>query len=312
MSKPVFRIHTLGCGSAKPTLRHQPSSTVVEFNSTLYMIDCGEGAQSAFARKGLKPGRLRHILLTHLHGDHVLGIPGLISSMSLAGLTASLTIHTFPEGERVLRPIIDYFSPDRSFPLEFHLINPEDSIIYEDARLKIRTVALNHRVDDVGYIFEEKPRPRILLPQRCNDYSVPVNLYKSIKEGADYTDPEGNVIPNELLTLPPERPLTYAHISDTSFMPEICPKLGKPDLLFHETTYTEDRIKQAAERGHSTAKDAARIALMSGAKNLLTGHYSSRYTDDNVFLEEARELFPDTILNDEGLTIDLNALREKS
>ncbi|MDE7413436.1 MAG: ribonuclease Z [Muribaculaceae bacterium] len=302
----TFKIHTLGCGSAKPTLRHQPSSTVVDYRDNLFMIDCGEGAQLAFQRQRLKFSRLRHIFLTHLHGDHVLGLPGLVSTLGLSGAGGDLTIHTFAEGKKILQKIFYFFGGDSPLEVKFNVIEPEEAVILETKSLRVRTIPLHHRVPTVGYIFEEKEKPRHIKRDMIDFHQIPFSMINRIKEGADFMKPDGTIVPNERLTTPPSPSLSYAHISDTAYFPELAEKIGPVDLLFHETTYTEAHKNEAAPRGHSTAKEAAKVALESGAKRLLTGHYSSRYHDDSIFLKEALEIFPDVILNKEGLVTPLD------
>lgn len=300
-----FTIHTLGCGSAKPTLRHQPSSTVIDFRNNLFMIDCGEGTQTAMQRQRLKLSRLNNIFLTHLHGDHVFGLPGLIGSMGLYGNSGSITIHTFAEGKEILQKIFDFFCRDLPFEINFNVIKPEDAIVYESNSLIVRSIKLNHRVPTVGYVFEEKSKLRHINREMADFHNVPFHQYNNLKEGKDFIKPDGVVVPNKILTTDADKSVSYAHIGDTAFMPEIAEKIGPVDLLFHETTYLEEHAADAAKRGHSTAKQAAKMALLSGAKQLLTGHYSSRYKDDSRFLKEAQEIFPNVILNNEGLKIDL-------
>lgn len=302
----TFSVYTLGCGSAKPSLRHQPSCTVVEHRGSLYMIDCGEGAQLAFMRQRLSFSKLRHIFLTHLHGDHVLGLPGLISTLALSGTGGDLTIHTFEEGVQQLKKIIDFFCRDTPFELRYNIIKPEEALILETKSLTVRTIPLDHRVPTVGYIFEEKSKPRHINPEMTSFHEVPVAMMKRLQAGEDFIKPDGTVIPNSFLTRDADPTFSYAHISDTAYMPDIAKKIGPVDLLFHETTYLKDLEAEALKRGHSTAQQAAKVAFESGAKQLLTGHYSSRYNDDRPFLDEAKEIFPNVILNKEGLKIDLD------
>lgn len=302
----TFKIHTLGCGSAKPTLRHQPSCTVVNHRENLFMVDCGEGAQLAFQRHHLKFSRLGHVFLTHLHGDHVLGLPGLVSTLGLGGTGGKLTIHTFAEGKNILSRIFNFFGGELPFEVDFNIIKPEEAVIYENNSLTVRTIPLNHRVPTVGFIFEEKPKLRHIRRDMIDFHQVPVSRIRAIKAGEDFVKPDGTVIPNAMLTSDATPSLSYAHISDTAYMPGLAEKIGPVDLLFHETTYTDAHINEAAPRGHSTARQAATVARDAGAKALLTGHYSSRYNDDNVFLEEAREVFPNVILNREGLVTPLD------
>lgn len=303
-----FSVHTLGCGSAKPTLRHQPSCTVVDHHNTLYMIDCGEGAQRAFQQQHLKFSKLRHIFLTHLHGDHVLGLPGLVSTLALGGTGGKLTVHTFEEGAEILGKIFDFFAKDLSYDLDFNIIKPEDNIVLETSSLIVRTVKLNHRIPAVGYVFEEKTKPRHIRRDMIDFHNVPVSRINAIKSGEDFINSEGILIPNSHLTTDPSPSYSYAHISDTKYMPELAEKVGPVDLLFHETTYLEENSAEAKSRYHSTAKQAAAVARDAGAKFLLTGHYSSRYKSENGFKAEAETVFPNVILNKEGLTVDITKL----
>lgn len=301
-----FSVHTLGCGSAKPSLRHQPSSTVVDHRGNLFMIDCGEGAQLGFMKQRLSFSRLRHLFLTHLHGDHVFGIPGLIGTLALSGQGGDLTIHTFEEGRKQLESIIDYFCRDTPFDIHYNVISPEEKVILETKSLTVRTIPLDHRIPCVGYVFEEKPKPRHIKPEMTNFHQVPVAWMKRIKEGEDFIKPDGTVVPNVMLTSDPTPSLSYAHIGDTAYIPGLGSKIGPVDLLFHETTYLEEHKDLAKERKHSTAREAALVAKEAGAKQLLTGHYSSRYKNDSLFKKEAEEIFPNVILNDEGLTVNLD------
>lgn len=303
-----FTIHTLGCGSAKPTPVHQPSSTVVDHRGRLFMIDCGEGAQKTFQLHRLKPSRLGNIFLTHLHGDHVFGLPGLIGSMGLQQEGGKIVIHTFQEGKEVLTYILNYFSRDLPFEVKFNILDPnKEEIAYEDHALRVRTIPLNHRIPTVGYVFEEKEGLRHINREMTDFYQVPVHLLKKIRSGADYETPEGKIIKNELLTLPPTPARSYAHISDTAYMPDIAAKIGPVNLLLHETTYLDDNEADARKRGHSTARQAAQVAKDAGAGALLTTHYSSRYyRDESGFIKEASEIFNGPVyLNNEKLIIDL-------
>lgn len=303
-----FTIHTLGCGSAKPTPAHQPSSTVVDHRGRLFMIDCGEGAQRTFQQHRLKTSRLAHIFLTHLHGDHVFGLPGLIGTLGLQQEGGTVTIHTFADGKEILSKIIDYFSRDLPFEVKFNIISPDrEEVVYEDHALKVRSIPLRHRVPCVGYVFEEKEGLRHIDREMTDFHQVPVHLLNKIRAGEDYVKPDGTVVANELLTTPPTPARSYAHISDTAYMPELARKIGPVDLLLHETTYMEDRKADAEPRGHSTAKQAAAVARDAGAKALLTTHYSSRYyKDESGFKNEAAEVFDGPVyLNNERMVIDL-------
>lgn len=277
------------------------------------MIDCGEGAQLAMMRARLKFQRLRHIFLTHLHGDHVLGLPGLISTLDLHGEGGEITIHTFKEGEDILRPILKSFAGFTSFKVNFNIISPQgNETVFENHALSVRTVKLDHRVPAVGYVFEEKERPRHLKRDMCDFHGVPVYMFNRIKAGEDFVKPDGTIVTNSILTRPAAPPMSYAHLSDTSFNPGIAEKVGPVSLMFHETTYLDRDLALASPRGHSTARQAAEAARLAGAKWLMTGHYSSRYNDDSLFFEEASQIFPNVILNNEGLVTSIPALMKLS
>ena len=193
------------------------------------------------------------------------------------------------------------FSHDTPFKINYNIIQPDEKVVLETKSLTVRTIPLDHRVPTVGYVFEEKPKERHINPEMTSYHGVPVAMMRRIKSGEDFVKPDGTVIPNSRLTTDPSPSYSYAHISDTGYMPGLAGKIGPVDLLFHETTYLEDRLSDAIQRGHSTARQAATVARDAGVKRLLTGHYSSRYNDDAPFAEEAREIFPDVILNKEGL-----------
>lgn len=300
-----FEVNILGCGSAKPSPVHNPSCTVINFRENLFMIDCGEGAQKELQRQRLKLPRLNHIFLTHLHGDHVFGLPGLIGTMALSGLEGDITIHTFEDGKKILSTMFDYFNRGLPIDVKFNVIRPEDAVVFENDSLRVRTVELRHKIPAVGYVFEEKPGLRHIDRAMCDFHGVPLWAFNKIKAGEDFIKPDGSIIANSLLTKDPNPPRSYAHISDTAYISNLAEKIRGVDLLFHETTYLTQDSDKARERGHSTAAEAARVANDAGVGRLLTGHYSSRYKDDNLFLEEARSVFPNVILGKEGLRIPI-------
>lgn len=268
------------------------------------MVDCGEGAQREFQRHRLKHTRLANIFLTHLHGDHVLGLPGLVSTLSLQQAGGHLTIHTFEYGIRILQEMFDFFCRECSYDIRWNILDPrKEEIAFENKSLRVRTIPLKHSIPAVGYVFEEKAHLRHIRREMVDFHQVPVYLLNNIKAGDDYIKPDGTVVPNHVLTTDADKSLSYAHISDTAYMPGLAEKIKGVDLLFHETTYLDDLKAQAKERGHSTALQAAMVARDAGVGALLTGHYSSRYDDDEVFRQEALKLFPNVITNREGLVV---------
>ncbi len=300
-----FEVNILGTGSATPSARHHHSCQVLNFRDKLMMIDCGEGAQNMMRRMSLKFSRLNHIFISHLHGDHVFGLPGLIGSMALHDKGGYLVIHTFEEGRKVLEPFIRYFNRDTPFEISFDVITPDSGIIYEDKALTVETFPLYHRVPCTGFIFREKPLQRKYLGEMGKFYNIPVYAINGIKNGNDYIMPDGTVIPNERLTVPARKPLSYAYCSDTSMSSKVAKAIEGVDVVFHEATYDDEFEVMAADRGHSTASQAARIALEAGAEWLVIGHYSKRYKDEQLLVEQARKIFPNTIGAMEGMTIPI-------
>ena len=269
------------------------------------MVDCGEGAQLAMMRQRLKFSRLSQIFISHLHGDHFLGLPGLLSTLALHEKGGALTINVFEEGADILSRIMGVFCRETSYEIKYNIIRPEAAVIYEDHALRVETFPLYHRVDCVGFKFTEQPKVRHLKGDMIKFHNIPYSRLQAIREGADYVTPDGRVIANALLTSPADPSVSYAYCSDTMYDERVAKAVGPVALLYHEATYADNFAHKAAPRGHSTARDAARIAKLAGAKRLVVGHFSKAYDDDQVFVDEAREIFPETIAAREGMTIDL-------
>lgn len=305
-----FKVTILGCGSAKPTLRHTPTSQVVNFRGNLFLVDCGEGVQVGLARNHVPVGKIGHILLSHLHGDHCLGLVGLISTLGLGQRTGEIVIHAQPDAERVFRPLFDYFCPDLSMTVTFRSYDPlKSEVIYEDKSLLIKTIPLHHRVPTAGFLFQEKPRDRHLLIDKCEELGIPFAYYPGIKKGNDWIDPQsGDIVKNDLLTTAPTPSKSYAFCSDTMYAESIIPIIQGCNLLYHEATYGhEDKVK-ARQRGHSTAVEAATIAQKAEVGQLVIGHYSAQFVtneQEQQLLIQAQELFPNSILAKEQLTLDV-------
>lgn len=300
-----FQVNVLGCGSATPSLRHMPSCQIIDIRDSLYMVDCGEGAQLQARRMKVKFSRLGHIFLSHLHGDHCLGLPGLLSTLSLQQSGGSITVHTFKEGADMFRKMMDFFCRERTYELRFNIIEPERAVILDNGAITVETVPLRHRVPTVGFIFREKPKRPHLDGEMARFHGVPVSQRDNIKSGADFVKPDGTIVPNRLLTRPADPSAAYAYISDTLYHPAVVPAIEGVDLLYHEATYTSESEAKARDRYHSTARQAAMIAREAGVRRLLLGHYSKSYHNEEGHLAEAREIFPDTIASTEGMKIDL-------
>ena len=301
-----FELHILGCGSALPTTRHFATSQVVNLRDKLFMIDCGEGAQMQLRKSRLKFSRLNHIFISHLHGDHCFGLMGLISTFGLLGRTAELHIHS-PKGlEELLTPMLNFFCHTLAYKVIFHEFDTrQTSVVYEDRSMTVTTIPLQHRIPCCGFLFAEKARPNHIIRDMVDFYKVPVYELNRIKNGSDYVTHEGEVIANTRLTRPSDPPRKYAYCSDTIFRPEIVEQLSGVDLLFHEATFAESELARAKETYHTTAAQAARIALEAGVRQLVIGHFSARYEDESILLKEASAVFPNTILAKENLCISL-------
>lgn len=270
------------------------------------MIDCGEGAQLQFRKSKLNFSRLNNIFISHLHGDHVFGLLGLISTFGLLGRTATLVIYS-PSGlEELFAPLLDSFCYHLPFKVEFRAFDTKKSeVIYEDRTLTVTTIPLSHRIPCCGFLFKEKPTPNHLLRDMADFYHVPINQFNLIKNGADFITSEGETIPNSRLTVPADPPRSFAYCSDTRYYRKVIEQIKGVDLLFHEATFDDEAKARAKETYHSTASQAATIARDAKVKKLVIGHFSARYLDESTLLDEACRIFPNTVLAEENITIDI-------
>lgn len=296
-----FELTILGCGSATPTLKHVPTSQLIEHDSHFFLVDCGEGTQLQLRRFGLKFQKINHIFISHNHGDHFLGLPGLISTMHLLGRTNPLYIFA----QKGLKEAVEHQLRISHSLLRFDLVwshpDPERmERIYENKKLEVFSFPLNHRIPCCGFLFKEKEKLRNIKVEYVEKYDIPVARIRQIKSGADYKTKEGKVISNKELTLEPNRPLSYAFCSDTAYQKETAEYVRGVDLLYHESTFRKAETSRAKETFHSTTHEAARVAKDAGAGKLILGHFSARYKQDGPFLEEAKEVFDRIELADEG------------
>lgn len=294
------------------TPRHQPSCQVLNVRDNLMMIDCGEGAQLSVRRMKLKLMRLNHIFISHLHGDHCFGLPGLVSTMALLNRTNSLTIHTFKDGAELFSGMLDFFCRERPFEVRFNIIDTHKRVIWEDDAMTVTTFPLVHRVPAVGFRFEEKPKLRHIIGEEVQRLGVPHYAMNALRQGEDWITPEGIIVPNDQLTTAADPAISYAYCSDTKFSRRVIKNVEGVDWLYHEATYDESLRVKAHKRYHSTALEAATVARDAGVKQLIIGHFSKRYLDETPLLDEARSIFPATRLANEGLVVDLNQLGVRS
>lgn len=301
-----FEITILGCGSALPTMKHQASSQVINVREKLFMIDCGEGTQVQLRRSRLRFNRLNHIFISHLHGDHCFGLIGLISTFGLIERTAELHIYSHPDLVPLLESQIHYFCKGLTFHVLFHPFSPEKrETIYDDRSVSVETIPLSHRIPTCGFMFREKKTPNHIKRDMIDFYHIPTYLINRIKNGEDFMTEDGKTIPNNLLTTPSAQPRSYAYCSDTAYLPQITEQIKDVDLLFHEATFAESEAIRAKQTFHSTATQAAQIAVAANVRQLIIGHFSARYDDESILLEEAQRIFPNTLLAKENLRISL-------
>ena len=297
----IFEVHILGCGSALPTTRHNSSSQVVRVGNKQYMIDCGEGTQLQLRKSHIHFSFIDHVFVSHLHGDHCFGLIGMISSFGLLGRTTPLHIHADPMLKELMQPQLDFFCKDLKYKVVFHDIDAtKHALIFENNAITVHTLPQKHRIPCCGFLFKEKPKKRHLRKEMIERYNIPEYRRRGIKEGEDYTTPEGETRPNSILTSPADASRSYAYCSDTLPCPANCPLIENVDLLYHEATFAQSEAQRAKATFHTTAKDAAEIAKQANAKKLVIGHFSSRYDDESLLLAEAQEIFPTTELAKEN------------
>lgn len=301
-----FKIRILGCGSALPTLKHFASSQIIEVRDKTFMVDCGEGTQIQVRRARIHFNKILAIFITHLHGDHCFGLIGLISTLGMLGRTAPLHIYAPKELGPILKLQMDFFCNGLEYEVTFHEVDTSVAgIVYEDKSVIVKSIPLNHRIACCGYMFSEKPTLPHIRRDMIDFYRIPECYRNNIKNGADWITPEGEVIPNNRLTDPAAAPRSYAYCSDTKYLPELYKLVYGVNLLYHEATYCSENESRASLYYHSTAKQAATVALNAKAKSLLLGHFSARYDNENAILNEARNIFPNTYLANEMSVFDV-------
>lgn len=302
----LFKIRILGCGSALPTLKHFASSQIIEVRDKTFMVDCGEGTQIQVRRARIHFNKILAIFITHLHGDHCFGLIGLISTLGMLGRTAPLHIYAPKELGPILKLQMDFFCNGLEYEVTFHEVDTSVAgIVYEDKSVIVKSIPLNHRIACCGYMFSEKPTLPHIRRDMIDFYRIPECYRNNIKNGADWITPEGEVIPNNRLTEPAAAPRSYAYCSDTKYLPELYKLVYGVNLLYHEATYCSENENRASLYYHSTAKQAATVALNAKAKSLLLGHFSARYDNENAILNEARNIFPNTYLANEMSVFDV-------
>jgi len=296
-----MKLTILGCYAATPRTITNPTSQVLEIRDRMFLVDCGEGTQVQLRKNKIKFSKINHIFISHLHGDHVYGLVGLVSTYMLLNRVNDLHIYG-PKGiKEIITLQLKLSNSWTNYNLYFHeLESAESETVFEDEKVIVKTIPLKHRIYTNGYLFLEKFNERKLNIDAVQQYEIDQVYYKKIKYGGDITLEDGRVIPNAELTFDPDTPKSYAFCSDTLYNEDILPLIENVDVLYHESTFLESEASLAEKTMHSTAKEAARIALKANAKNLVLGHYSTRYESIQKFKDEAETIFPNVFLGDDG------------
>jgi ribonuclease Z len=300
-----LKLTILGCYAATPRTLTNPTSQVLEIKNRLFLIDCGEGTQVQLRKNKLKFSKINHVFISHLHGDHFFGLIGLISTFALLGRTNDLHIY----GPKGVKEIIDLqlklSNSWTKYQLIFHELESKQSeIIYEDAKVIVKTIPLKHRIYTNGFLFQEKLGERKLDVNAVQNFEIDTCYYQNIKNGKDITLDDGRVIANEDLSFDADPALSYAFCSDTKYNDEIIPIIENVSVLYHESTFLDSEEHLAGKTMHSTAKEAARIALKANVKQLILGHYSTRYDSIDLFKEEAETIFKEVLLAEDGKSFE--------
>lgn len=301
-----MRVTILGNNSALPAFGRHPTAQIVSVFGEYLLMDCGEGTQIQMQRFGMRWRKLQHIFISHMHGDHYFGLPGLINSMSLLGRTQPLHLYGPAALEGILAEIQRTADTEFAYPFHFHpLPEGKEAMLVETETFSVRCFPVNHRIPCHGFLVESKTRGRKILPQQCREYEIPRYYYDKLKQGQDYTHKDGTVIKNDMVTAEGPHAKKYAYCADSVYTEDFIENIRGVDMMYHESTYLHNDVEKATARFHSTAHQAAELAKKAGAKKLLLGHYSSKYKELEPFKEEAQAVFPDTDISVEGQTYDV-------
>lgn len=301
-----MKLTILGCGSASPTSKRNPTSQHLAIQERCFLIDCGEGTQVQLRKHRLRIQKINHIFISHLHGDHFFGLIGLISTYHLLGRTTDLYIYGPSDLKQIIHTSLNATKTYLRYNLHFITLNfDNETLIYEDKRLLVYSFPMKHSIQSCGFLFKEKPKLRKINRKAVDSFNIPVYQLNNIKEGADYIDDSGLIIANKTLTFDPDPSQSYAYCSDTAYYPNICKTIRGVSCLYHESTFINSDENLAKQTKHSTSEQAALIAKEAEVGQLILGHYSARYTNLETLLNEARLVFNKTILGEDGLTITL-------
>jgi ribonuclease Z len=300
-----FKTYVLGCSAATPTSDRHTTAQLLQYHNNYFLLDCAEGTQKQIRRMKLPMMRIDHIFISHLHGDHYLGLAGLLFSYFLMGRDKKLYVYSPPGLEKIIRLQFEVSNVTPSYEIVFKELTRGKETIYEDKYIYIETIEMGHRLTAYGFMIREKTRDHNISKEAIQTYNIPVEQMNNIKKGHDLVLDDGRVIENKKLTLPPLPLRSYAFCSDTGYTEKYIDQIRGANLLYHEATFLQDKADVAREKTHCTTIEAATIAKKSDAGKLMIGHYSARYDDMEMFEKEARTVFDNTILAIEGLCVDI-------
>jgi ribonuclease Z len=301
----MLSVTILGNNSAVPAFNRHPTSQVVSHDGNNYLVDCGEGTQIQMIKYKIRRGKISHIFISHLHGDHYFGLVGLLNTFGLLSHQQELHVYGPSPLQKIIEMQMNIAETTLSYPLYFHTLSEPD-VLVDNEKIRISCFPTTHRIECYGFLFEEKEGKRKLLIEKVRKLNIPVSFYSSLQNGLDYITPRGQRISNADVTAAPEPGKRYAFCADTRYDENIIPYIAGADMIYHETTYHDNLREKAFERFHTTTKQAAEIAKKAGVKKLLIGHFSSKYSTLEQFEAEAREVFPNTELALEGNTYEIH------
>jgi ribonuclease Z len=301
-----MKLTILGSSSALPTSERYPSAHVLNAHERLFLIDCGEGTQMQLRKNRIRFSKINHIFISHLHGDHVFGLYGLLSTFSLMGRKTPVHLYAPFNYQQILHSHLNDFDINLSFEIIFVPLKSKDPVqILDDKYLTVTSFPLKHRVPSFGFLFREKRSERNIIKEYIDKFQIPPVRIRAIKKGENFVTSDGIIIKNEDITTPPTEPLSYAYCSDTKYFRRLSSFVKGVNLLYHEATFDKSKNDLARETGHSTTLEAARTASEANAGNLIIGHFSSRYKDISFLVEEARTLFPNSFAAIDGKSYDV-------
>jgi ribonuclease Z len=304
-----FTLQILGSGSSIPTMERNSTSQLLINNENHFLIDCGEATQHQLFKFGAKLNKIEKIFISHLHGDHFFGLPGLLSTLRLLGREKPLEIYGPTELEGSINCVFKLSKIKTVFEIRFiNLKNRNKELIFEDKNISIHSFPLKHRLDTFGFLFKEKQKPRNIKKDFIAENKIPFEKIREIKAGKNFIDNHGILHKNEDISYKAHFPKSYAYCSDTAYYPDLKQYFENVDLLYHEASFLEEDKVLATEKEHSTAAQAAEIAKLTKSKNLLLGHFSNRYKTADDFKKQASQIFKNVMLAYDGQIIDFDSI----